>query len=260
MTESTNKIHEANKKRWDAASERWPKGANNRGLWKRCPTEPRLVLCDKELEYLGDISGKHVCVLGSGDNQVVFALAGLRAAVTSVDISQNQLDVARQRAESLGLSVTFVQADVTDLSMFENGSFDTVYTGGHVAVWVADLQRFYDEAARILKPGGLLIINEYHPFRRIWKDSTDTLTVESHYFERGPFVYELSEDILKKGPALLRSYEFHWTVADYINTALNAGCFLVFIDEHGKEVADWEGAPLHGLPEFLLIVAQKSAG
>ena len=121
------------------------------------------------------------------------------------------------------------------------------------------MQKFYNEASRILKPGALLLINEYHPFRRIWKDSKDTLSVESHYFERGPFVYDLSEDILQKGPGSLRSYEFHWTVGDYINAVLRAGCLLLFIDEHGKEVADWEGAPLHGLPEFLLIVAQKNA-
>jgi ubiquinone/menaquinone biosynthesis C-methylase UbiE len=55
-------------------------------------------------------------VLGSGDNQVVFALCGLRAEVTSVDISERQLDVARGRAAALGLAVEFVRADVVDLS------------------------------------------------------------------------------------------------------------------------------------------------
>jgi len=119
------------------------------------------------LEYLDGLSGTRVCVLGSGDNQVVFALAGLGAAVTSVDISQNQLDIAMKRSDELGLMVSFVRADVTDLSSLATASFDVVYTGGHVAVWVADLAKYYSEAARILRPNGLYVVNEYHPFRRI---------------------------------------------------------------------------------------------
>ena len=255
----TNKTHDANKERWDAASECWARGADSRGVWRRCPKEPQLVLCDTVLELLDDIAGTRVCVLGSGDNQVVFALAGLGAAVTSVDISQNQLDVAEKRSKELGLSVAFVQADVTDLSALENGSFDVVYTGGHVAVWVSDLQTYYSEAVRILSHGGLFIVDEYHPFRRIWKDSKDALIVGSSYFQRGPFEYDVSEDILGRKPGLLKSYEFHWTIGDYISAVQKAGCALLLVDEYGDEVADWEGAPLHGLPEFLLIVGRKGA-
>ena len=166
----TNEFHAANQKRWDAAASGWARSADSRGLWRRCPQEPELVLCPKELEYLHDINGKRVCVLGSGDNQVVFALAGLGGSVTSVDISQNQLDIAAQRASALGLSIQFVQGDVTALDMLQDRTFDIVYTGGHVAVWVADLQTYYSEAARILRPGGLFIVDEYHPFRRIWKE------------------------------------------------------------------------------------------
>ena len=256
----TNEIHEANRKRWDAGSEQWAKGADSRGTWRRCPSEPELVLSDKELECFAGIRGKRVCVLGSGDNQVVFALAGLGGIVTSVDISQNQLDVAKRRARELDLPVSFLRADVTDLSAIDSDAFDYVYTGGHVAVWVSDLGAYYAEAARILRQDGLFIIAEYHPFRRIWKESRDELTVECPYFERGPFEYDVSEDILRPKPGTMKAYEFHWTVSDYINAVLRAGCRVLEIGEFGEDVADWEGAPLHGLPEFLLIVARKEAG
>ena len=253
----TDNMHEMNRKRWDAGSEQWAKSADSRGLWKRCPSEPQLVLFDKELEYLADLSGKRVCVLGSGDNQVVFALAGLGGVVTSVDISQNQLDVAKRRAEELGLSVSFIKADVTDLSMIDSNMFDVVYTGGHVAVWVSDIRTYYAEAARILKSDGLFMIAEYHPFRRIWKESQDQLTIEYPYFKRGPFEYDVSEDILHAKPGTMKTYEFHWTISDYINSVMEAGCRILEVDEFGENVDEWEGAPLHGLPEFFLIVARK---
>lgn len=253
----TDKMHELNRKCWDAGSEQRAKSEDSRGLWRCCPSQPELVLSNKELEYLADISGKHVSVLGSGDNQVVFALAGLGGIVTSVDISQNQLDVAERRARELDLSVSFIRADVTDLSVIDSSTFDVVYTGGHVAVWVSDIDAYYSEATRILRPGGLFIITEYHPFRRIWKDSPDQLTVKSSYFERGPFEYDVSEDTLRAKPGTMKSYEFHWTISDYINAVLKAQCRVLEIGEFGKNVADWEGAPLHGLPEFLLIIARK---
>ena len=253
-----NRMHEANRRRWNAGSAQWARGADSRGTWRRCPSEPELVLSPKELQYLADIRNKRVAVLGSGDNQVVFALAGLGATVTSVDISQNQLDVAERRAQELSLPVSFLRADVTDLSAIDSSAFDIVYTGGHVAVWVSDIDAYYAEAARILRPNGLLMIAEYRPFRRIWKESQEGLTIESSYFERGPFEYDVTEEILWPKPGNLKSYEFHWTISDYINAVLKCRCCVVEVDEFGKDVADWEGAPMHGLPEFLLIVARKN--
>ena len=254
-----DRIHAANRKRWDAAARRWAERAESRGLWRRCAQNPELVLCEKELAFLGDIAGKSVCVLGSGDNQVVFALAGLGALVTSVDISQNQLDIAKERSKTLDLQISFVRSDVVDLSALQQASFDVVYTGGHVAVWVADLFKYYAEAARILRPHGLFIVNEYHPFRRIWRESQKQMIVESPYLQRGPFEYDMDEDILRPKAGSMKSYEFHWTIADYLNAVLAAGFRLAFVDEYGEQVDDWEGAPMHGLPEFLLIAAQKES-
>src|SRR5207247_10014977 len=135
------------------------------GIWKNCPLSPSVGPDAAELKWLRDVGGKSIAVLGSGDNQVVFALSGMGAKVTSIDISEPQLEVARKRAAVLGLNVKFVRSDVVDLSCLGDATFDLVYTGGHVAVWVSDLQRYYGEAARILKPDGLLIVSEYHPFR-----------------------------------------------------------------------------------------------
>src|SRR5215216_167274 len=205
MMKPTNRFHSANKDRWDAASEHWRRAADSRGLWRRCPTEPELVLSDKELYYLKGIAGRRVCVLGSGDNQVVFALAGLGALVTSVDISEKQLQIAQQRSYELGLSVEFVQADVIDLSALASDSFEVIYTGGHVAVWVTDLFKYYAEAARILARDGLLVISEYHPFRRIWRESKTTLSVKSRYLDRGPFEYDYTDNVLSREIGSLKS-------------------------------------------------------
>jgi SAM-dependent methyltransferase len=191
-----NRFHEANRRRWDAGAASWAHRADTRGIWKRCHLDPSLALHPVELKWLRDIAGKKVAVLGSGDNQIVFALAGLGAKVTSVDISEQQIELARARATGLGLEVEFLRADVVDLSGLADATFDLVYTGGHVAIWVSDLQRYYGEAARILKPRGLLIVSEYHPFRRVWKRSPSSLELRFDYFDRGPHRSEAAPDVL----------------------------------------------------------------
>ena len=141
MSKSENTMHDANRKGWDAVSAKWQANIDARMDWRRVPENIRLVLDEEELGYLGDVSGRSACVLGSGDNLVAFALAGAGAKVTSVDISGTQLDVAAERAKEIGLSIQFHRADVTDLHELRDDAFDLVYTGGHVAVWVSDRVR-----------------------------------------------------------------------------------------------------------------------
>lgn len=254
---SSNEWHEANRRGWDAVSPGWQEGIDGMGLWRRSHLEPESVLRPEEMAYLGDLRGRKVCVLGSGDNQVVFALAGMGANVTSVDISQSQLDIAARRAGELGLKITFARSDVTDLSALSDATFEVVYTGGHVAVWVSNLRRYYAEAVRILKPGGLFIVNEYHPFRRIWAYHEDRLELEYGYFDRGPHAYDRSDEVPGAEPGSLPSYEFHWTVSDFLSAVLDAGCDLISLQELGDARQSWETPNLVGLPEDLLIVGRK---
>ena len=228
-----------------------------RADWRKCPTDPTIALSREGLEHLGDVSGQDAVVLGSGNNLVVFALAGMGARVTSVDISQKQLDTAAARAVELGLEVTFVRVDVVDLSSIEDGSFDLVYTGGHVAVWVSDLKAYYSQAGRILRPGGMFMVSEYHPFRRVWQDSPSDLNVKYRYLDRGPHEYDRSQDIESATAGPLPSYEFNWTVGDYVTALIDAGCQLVALEEFGEEVERWEDAPMEGLPGSLLLVGRK---
>jgi SAM-dependent methyltransferase len=252
-----NRFHDANRSRWEAGAASWARRADTRGIWRNAHRDPSLALHPAELAWLRDLAGKHVAVLGSGDNQAVFALGGLGAVVTSIDISERQIEIARDRAETLGLQVHFVNADVVDLSALDDAAFDVVYTGGHVAVWVSDLSSYYREAARILKPGGLLIVSEYHPFRRVWRHGATGLEIGFNYFDRGPHRFEALSDVLASGPGDWEQFEFYWTVADYISALLTAGCGLLHIEEFGDTCEEWERAAMAGLPASLLLVGRR---
>ena len=248
--DDTMNPHEANRAFWDASTQWWQAKEDKRGLWMKAHEDPSLVLSPAELPFVKDVGGKNVCVLGSGDNEVAFALVGLGGHVTSVDISERRLDVAADRARTLGLELSFLRADVTDLSVLEDDTFDLVYTGGHMSVWVCDIQKYYAEAVRILKPGGLFLVNDYHPIRRMWLHS-DGPEPCHRYFNRGPYQYTTDEG--------LPSFEYHWTVSDHIQAVVEAGCRIVKVVEHGEEIENefWTEANLDKLSAYLMIVGKK---
>lgn len=111
------KEHEAHQAFGDASASWWQEKEDRRGRWMKTREDPSLVLNHYEMHYLNDLDGKDVCVLGSGDNEAALALTGPGGCVTSVDISERRYAIASERADTLGLHLSFVQADVTDLSV-----------------------------------------------------------------------------------------------------------------------------------------------
>ena len=96
-----------------------------------------------------------------------------------------------------------------------------------------------------------------HPFRRIWRWGVAPLELEAPYFARGPFQTDRSDEVDGAAPGSIPSYEFHWTVSDYVSAMLAAGCRLLALEEMGDGLEEWENAPLEGLPLYLLLVGRK---
>jgi ubiquinone/menaquinone biosynthesis C-methylase UbiE len=262
-------MNQANQRYWDAMAPDWQTLRDQDLLWQRCPQQPELAFDGEALamirQYVGDLQDKRACVVGSGDNYVAFALAGMGAHVTSTDISAKQLTVARKRAEQLGLGITFVQSDATTLEGIGENTFDLVSSSNGFFVWIAEPGRVFQQVRRVLKPGGFYIFYDVHPFLRPWKDQITPLEMERTYTATGPFEYE------GYGKA---NYQFHWRVSDLINPLLDSGLILRQLAESpAKEARFWEGIsytpgadpglldwrnnPRAGLPAWLTVAAQK---
>ncbi len=170
-------MHEANRRYWDKIAPRWKQLRDRDALWPQCPKRPELAFSGKAFDLIksfsGNLAGKRALVLGSGDNHAAFALAGLGASVTSTDISQSQLDVARERSLQLALSIEFVRADAADLGGLPNDSFDLVCSTNGLFVWIAEPPRVFASVRRVLKSGGHYIFYDVHPFQRPWADDFD---------------------------------------------------------------------------------------
>ena len=260
--------HEANRRNWDQSALYWKQLRDRDQLWRRCPTEPEVAFAGRALEMiratLGDLAGREVCVIGSGDNYAAFALAGLGARVTSTDISQRQLDVARERSRELGLEIRFVRTDAADLAPLGDGRFDLVCSTNGFFVWIAELDRVFRSVKRVLKPGGYYIFYDIHPFQRPWGDNRQKSVMVQSYWEVGPHTNPDGA-----------TYEFAWTLADLLNPLVGSGLLLKeiaespadsarFWEDYSYEAAtdeslnDWRRNPRAGLPVWLTVCAQHS--
>lgn len=93
---------------------------------------------------------------GTGRN-LPFYPKGVR--LTAVELSPRMLEIARRRAQELGVEAELRVGDAHDLP-FPDASFDTVVATLALCT-IPDDRRAVAEAARVLRPGGLLLLLEH---------------------------------------------------------------------------------------------------
>jgi len=95
---------------------------------------------------------------GAGDVALLFAEKGYEAA--GIEISPTAVAWAREKAVQHGLAVEFVEGSVTDLSHWDEDSFDAVVDGHCLHCIIGDDRaKVFSETFRVLKPGGLLYVS-----------------------------------------------------------------------------------------------------
>lgn len=166
-----------------------PHAAHNRRMWDDFAAEyqskhgPQLEasggaawgvwqIPESELRVLGDVAGRDVLELGCGAAQWSIALARQGARVTGLDNSPRQLEHARSLMAQAGVDFPLTNASAESTGL-PDGAFDVVFCD-HGAMSFADPHRTVPEAARLLRPGGLLAFSMHTPIIDIvWEYGAD---------------------------------------------------------------------------------------
>jgi malonyl-CoA O-methyltransferase len=180
------------------------------------------------------VAGGDVLELGCGTGKNTVWLAERARSVVALDFSDGMLARARERLESASgaAHVRFVRHDVREPWPVPAGSADVV-VGNLVLEHVADLAPVFAEAARVLRPGGQLLLCELHPERQRrggqahFTDAAtgDTVHVPAH----------------------------RHTVAEYVNGGLAAGLAL-------RHLGEWleADAPADAPPRLLSVLFERA--
>ncbi|MDQ6944106.1 MAG: class I SAM-dependent methyltransferase [Candidatus Eremiobacteraeota bacterium] len=110
-------------------------------------------------EVLGDVYGLDVLDAGAAAGEHSAWLATQGARVVALDASEAMVDLARAR---LGGAATVLRADLAQPLPLSSASFDVVLSSltlHYLEDWLPALREF----ARVLRPGGRLVLSTHHP-------------------------------------------------------------------------------------------------
>lgn len=163
MTDREAQLELARKNRagWDAVSDAYQAEHSDAltgdnalawGVWR---------IPEAELRVLGDVAGRDVLEFGCGQAEWSLELARKGARSVGLDNSGARLRYARAHQRKEGLSFPLVQASA-EIAPLRSESFDVVFCD-YGAMTFLPPERSVPEAARLLRPGGLLAFTTTHP-------------------------------------------------------------------------------------------------
>ncbi|MGE7587348.1 class I SAM-dependent DNA methyltransferase [Peribacillus sp. NPDC101480] len=235
-------------------------------LMKDAPYEKWLMILTAKLEQYG-IGGRKVLDLACGTGEMTVELAQHGFKVTGVDLSDEMLLVANEKAVKLGLSIPLFQQNMAELEGL--GQFDCVTIFCDSLNYLRDEEDIVKTFSRVhehLKDGGLFLfdIHSIYKMEEIFRDNTFAVNGEevSYIWDcfPGEEPYSVEHDLsffVRDDESGLydRFDELHYQrtypVEQYKKWLEQAG-FTV-----SEILADLEEAPLVTETERILFVASK---
>ena len=162
-----------NREFWDGQSEAYQR--RNAAFIERGMAWGLWQIPEAELNVLGDVSGLDMLELGCGAAEWSRGLLRAGARPVGLDNSAARLDYARAANQEAGVDFPLVHAGAESVPLAD-ASFDVVMCDWG-AMTFADPLLTVPEAARLLRPGGLLAFSGASPLSWVaWEDDTDAYT------------------------------------------------------------------------------------
>ena len=196
-------------------------------------------------ERLGDLVDLDVIHLQCHLGLDTISLSRLGARrVVGLDLSPRSLERARELARRAGARIELVESNVCAAREAVTGDFDLVYTTLGVLCWLPDIDLWARVVARLLSPGGRLVLRDDHPvFMAVGDDTSQGLTLHEPCFQQEePMTWEKEDSYVEapEGAAPIthtRSHQWNHAVGEILTALLGAGLVLEEVSE--ARVSAW---------------------
>ncbi len=187
---------------------------------------------------LGEVAGLDLVHLQCHFGLETLQLAQDGARVTGLDFSPAAITEAKALASRAGLGERsrFVVADVLHAAAaLAPQTFDLAYVSLGSLCWLPSVQRWANQVAALLRPGGRLHLHDVHPLALAMSEVG--LRVDRSYFEEpAPHEQDAEVTYTESGAALChqRTYEWNHSIGEVVTALLDNGLQLTSLIEH-----DW---------------------
>lgn len=238
ITLNQKQLSTINEKSWNtAAYEAW---TNRHGApedyAKKIMEDPTREVAHY-LPYIQSPKGKRIInLLGSKGNKAV-ALALLGSDVTVVDISASNAKYANELADAADVSIHYIVSDVLDVNLSK--SFDIVLLELGVLHYFLDLKPLFKKISQLLKPGGILILRDYHPiYTKLLGVDHPSFRASGNYFDEELIEDDVAYSILlteAQKESLPKTTIRRWTLGEIITTLAEERFKIEkLVEEHGS--------------------------
>ncbi|MBO4409946.1 MAG: class I SAM-dependent methyltransferase [Spirochaetales bacterium] len=236
---------------YDANRKAWNNEASMRNFWtipvtEDCINEARqgrpeiraTPFRSVPLEWISGLKGKDVLVACGGGGQQTPVLAAYGCRVTSLDISESQIESDRQTLAKYNLKAGAVCANVLDMP-FPGSSFDAVIMP-QALNFIDDIDRLYGEIRRVLKEGGTFIFGTANPVIYTFDEKVQERRLKVKYTIPFSHLRSFSKEQLDERLARSDTVEFSHTLDSLIGGLIRAGFVIdgFFSDAAGSEPTD----------------------
>lgn len=238
---SYQEINSATIDKWVAGGWEWGKPISHEAYEKAKAGEWGVFLTPTKIvphEWFGDLAGKRVLGLASGGGQQIPVFTALGAVCTVLDYSKAQLDREREVAAREGYEADCVEADMTKSLPFADETFDLIFNPVSNC-YVEELEPIWRECARVLKPGGVLLMSFDNGFNFLFDDD------ETKICYKLPFNPLKDEALYEASVKNDWGIQFSHTIEEEIGGQLKAGFMLtdIYEDTNGAGALHEHGVP-----------------
>jgi malonyl-CoA O-methyltransferase len=175
------------------------------------------------LAAMPDLHGRDVADVGCGTGRYALQMSRLGASsVTGIDSSPEMLATAIRKAQRLELPITWRIGDLTAEFPAAGEAFDVIVCAV-VLSFLPDWAKPLAELGRVLRPGGTLILSDYHPHGLHQARATSLATGRRDNAPFFRFTTAAGEEY--------RIPQYPYRLADVFAAAQNAGLTLEHIAE-----------------------------
>lgn len=208
----------------------------------------------KYAQYFDVLEGVCIANICGSCGKKAVPLAALGAEVTLFDLSEDNRRYATELACAAHVPLNFVLCDVMSIDPLRyHNTFDILFMEGGILHYFHDLHAFMNKMNALLRPGGKMILSDFHPFTKVC-DSLGLELPAMSYFSTDIFEAEMAHARFYPEPlrsSIPKCSYRKYTLSEIINSTISSGFVIARFDEHPA----WNNPSLPG--EFTLV-AHKS--
>ncbi len=258
---------ESNKEAWEETFEHRSPGWGDDNykllLTQRLPFFNHDVI--HELEKI-DFNGKTIAQFCCNNGRELLSMMQLGAERgVGFDIAENILAQAKDTAQKIGrTNCDFIPCNILDIDEKFYNRFDLILFTIGAITWFQDLRLLFNKVARCLKPEGIMLINDFHPFvnmlalpgeKSFDKNNLNKLTYS--YFRTEPWIENDGIGYISPPYESKTFTSYTHTLSEIINSAIEEGLAIKIYNEYNYDVGMTDVYDGLGYPLSFILVAQK---